>query len=55
MPAFPTTGRRALRRGRTSIPGQVYLLTTTTCRRQPRFAETEPARTACRVIAAQPT
>ena len=50
MSAFPSSGRRSLRLGRVSIPGQVYLLTTTTHRRRRLFAEPACARTACRVI-----
>jgi REP element-mobilizing transposase RayT len=50
MPAFPTTGRSALRRGRVSTPGQVYLITVTTWRRQPIFGNHEAARVASRII-----
>ncbi|UGB38267.1 REP-associated tyrosine transposase [Frateuria soli] len=47
MPDFPTAGRRALRKGRVSRHGQVYLITTTTACRRPLFAAEGPARTAC--------
>ncbi|KAA0071966.1 transposase [Rhodanobacter sp. T12-5] len=50
MPEFPAIGRRALRQGRVSIPGQVYLLTTTTYRRQRLFADPMRARIASGVI-----
>ena len=50
MPAFPTPGRSALRRGRVSTPGQVYLITVTTRYRQPVFGNHEAARVASRVI-----
>jgi REP element-mobilizing transposase RayT len=44
-------GHRALRRGRFSAAGQVYLLTTTTARRVPLFRDWECALSACRTIA----
>ena len=50
MPAFPTTGRSALRRGRASLPGQVYLITVTTLHRQPVFLDHVHARIASRLI-----
>ncbi|ODV13551.1 MAG: transposase [Rhodanobacter sp. SCN 68-63] len=50
MRAFPTTGRSALRRGRVSLPGQVYLITVTTRYRQPVFDDCVAARVASRVI-----
>ena len=50
MPAFPAIGRRALRQGRVSIPGQSYLLTTTTYHRQRLFMDTTHARIASGVI-----
>jgi REP element-mobilizing transposase RayT len=50
MPAFPATGRRALRQGRVSIPGQLYLLTTTTHRRQRLFMDPARARITSGVI-----
>ena len=40
-------GHRALRRGRWSGQGRIYLLTATTVRRTPVFARFEPARAAC--------
>jgi len=55
MPAFPDTGHHALRRGRTSIRQQVYLLTTTTYRRQRLFADPVRARLASRIIHAAST
>jgi REP element-mobilizing transposase RayT len=55
MTAFPKVGRQALRRGRASIPGQLYLLTTVTRRRECLFADPVCARIACRVIHAPTT
>lgn len=55
MPAFAATGRHALRVGRVSIPGQIYLLTTTTHRRQRLFMNPARARTASGVIHAATT
>jgi len=55
MPAYPAIGRRALRRGRVSVPGQMYLLTTVTHHREQFFADTACARTASRVIDAAST
>jgi putative transposase len=43
-------GHQALRRGRTSLAGQIYLLTTTTVERTPCFLDTDNARAACRVM-----
>ncbi|WP_278438542.1 REP-associated tyrosine transposase [Pseudomonas oryzihabitans] len=40
----------ALRRGRVSLPGQLYLLTTTTLQRQPLFADFPLACTAARTF-----
>ncbi|MFV3367845.1 REP-associated tyrosine transposase [Pseudomonas sp. NY15435] len=43
-PAFPELpGHHALRKGRSSIPGYVYLLTTTTEQRVPLFADFKTA------------
>lgn len=50
MPAFPVIGRRALRQGRVSTPGQIYLLTTTTQHRQRLFSDPIRARLASGVI-----
>jgi len=50
MPAFPTTGRSALRHGRVSLPGQVYLITVTTRHRQTVFDDCAAARVASRAI-----
>ncbi len=55
MPAFPPVGRRALRRGRVSIPGQMYLLTTVTRRRERLFADPSSARALSRLIHAAST
>lgn len=55
MPAFPPVGRRALRQGRVSIPGQMYLLTAVTRDRQRIFADPARARVASRVIHAAST
>jgi putative transposase len=41
-------GHQALRKGRASLPGQLYLLTTATSERTPWFLEAEFARAACR-------
>jgi len=38
------SGHRALRKGRASLPGQIYLLTTTTANRTPWFLNIELAR-----------
>lgn len=48
-------GHRALRKGRVSIPGQVYLLTTTTAGRHPLFGDYDYAHVACRHIHATDT
>ena len=42
------SGHRALRKGRTSEPFRIYLLTTTTAARTPIFADPHAARSACR-------
>ncbi|UJM90433.1 transposase [Rhodanobacter denitrificans] len=55
MPAFPPIGRHALRQGRVSIPGQMYLLTTVTRHRECLFADLARARVASRVIHAAST
>jgi REP element-mobilizing transposase RayT len=55
MPAFPSSGRRALRQGRVSIPGQLYLLTTVTRHRECLFADPAHARAASRVVHAAST
>ncbi|HWS27685.1 MAG TPA: transposase [Xanthomonadales bacterium] len=47
----PETGHIALRRGRVSIPGQLYLVTTCTADRIPCFAAEAAARDACEVLA----
>jgi len=46
----PPPGYRALRRGRASLHGQVYLVTFVTPGRQRWFAEWEAARSACRAL-----
>ncbi|MGH8632082.1 MAG: REP-associated tyrosine transposase [Burkholderiales bacterium] len=43
---IPTTGYRALRTNRVSLPGHLYLVTTTTHRRERFFAEFSTARLA---------
>lgn len=55
-----SNGRRAamdgyskLRRGRVSLPGQVYLVTFTTAFRQPLFVDSATARCACRAMTDQ--
>lgn len=50
MPHIRNPAQHRLRIGRCSLPGQVYLLTTVTHRRQPVFADTELARLASRCI-----
>ena len=55
MPAFPPVGRRALRQGRVSIPGQLYLLTTVTRHRECLFLDPVRARVVSRVIHAAST
>lgn len=45
-----TTGHMALRKGRVSLPGHIYLLTTVTENRAPHFATTDLARTVCRMM-----
>lgn len=55
MPTFPIIGRIALRQGCVSIPGQIYLLTTTTYRRQRLFADPTRARIASGVTHAVST
>ncbi|HZX70318.1 MAG TPA: transposase [Rhodanobacter sp.] len=50
MLVFPVIGRRALRQGRVSIPGQIYLLTITTHPRRRLFADPTRARIASGVI-----
>jgi len=44
-------GHRALRRGRVSVPGQVYFVTTVCHGRQAHFASDSVARAGCRVLA----
>jgi REP element-mobilizing transposase RayT len=48
MPTFPISGSFHLRRGRRSIPSQLYLVTTITPQRKPHFLNTELARTTVR-------
>ena len=45
-----TTGHQALRKGRVSLPRQIYLLTTVTEGRTPYFSNVELACTACRAM-----
>jgi REP element-mobilizing transposase RayT len=53
MEKIASKGHRALRKGRASVSGQVYLLTTATAARAPVFGEFEMAAAACRVLHAQ--
>lgn len=46
-----SSGYRALRAGRHSLPGQVYLLTTVAHGRQPLFLEWSTASAVCRILA----
>ena len=48
-------GHQALRKGRTSIPGQIYLLTTTTANRTPWFHDVELARATSQLMIARKT
>lgn len=41
-------GHHAIRKGRVTVPGQIYLLTTVTADRLPHFLDIALARTACR-------
>ncbi|WP_343124521.1 transposase [Rhodanobacter sp. C01] len=43
-------GHRALRKGRMSLPGQIYLLTTTTADRNPWFLDMDFAIATCRLM-----
>ena len=43
-------GHQALRKGRTSLPGQIYLLTTVTADRTPWFLDTDFARATCQLM-----
>lgn len=43
-------GHQALRKGRVSLPGEIYLLTTTTFRRMPWFRHASLARATCRMM-----
>ncbi|MCW8806584.1 MAG: transposase [Rhodanobacter sp.] len=43
-------GHQALRKGRVSLPGQVYLLTTVTADRTPYFLDPRLARATCRLM-----
>lgn len=47
----PGTGHIALRRGRASLPGQLYLVTTCTADRQPFFAKEATAQAAWETLA----
>jgi REP element-mobilizing transposase RayT len=50
IPRPSQPGCRALRRGRASIPGQVYLLTFVVDRRRPVFARPTPARVVAQTL-----
>lgn len=52
MRPLPDHGHRKLRKGRASLPGQIYVVTTTTAGRLPLFADFELALAAARAIAA---
>ena len=43
-------GHQALRKGRRSLPGHIYLLTTTTADRTPWFLDTDLARAICQLM-----
>ena len=45
-----SAGHQALRKGRCSLPGQIYLLTTVTADRIPYFLDLRLARTTCRLM-----
>ena len=47
-------GYKALRKGRTSIPNQIYHLTTTTLNRHPFFKDFDTARRLIRILNEQP-
>jgi len=47
---YPHAGHAALRRGRTQLAGHAYHVTVGTKSRQPRFADFESARAACRAF-----
>ncbi len=47
------SGHQALRKGRVSLSGQIYLLTTVTEGRISHYRELELARSACRVMLEQ--
>ncbi len=51
----PVRGYKALRRGRVSLAGQVYLLTTVCHERQPLFADAATARATMAVLSAPAT
>ncbi|HEU4670915.1 MAG TPA: transposase [Dyella sp.] len=48
MAPIASPGHRALRKGRVSVPGQIYLLTTVTAHRTPWFLDPDAAGLACR-------
>lgn len=48
--SYPQPGSKVLRRGRVSIAGQVYLVTTSTDRRQPQLADFWMGRTVVRAM-----
>ena len=51
----PGSGHQALRRGRWSEPGRIYLVTTTTYRREPHFSRWEAASSMSEVLACSST
>jgi len=48
-------GHQALRKGRASLPGQVYLLTITTAERKPWFLDVDLARATCGLLSRRQT
>ena len=55
FPMATPPGHRALRKGRSSLPGQIYLLTTTTAGRVPWFIDTGLARATCQLMTQRKT
>jgi len=50
MAKTTSPGHKALRKGRASLPGQIYLLTMVTADRTPHFLDIEIARAACQLM-----
>jgi REP element-mobilizing transposase RayT len=53
MNPLPGPGHRSLRKGRLSLVGQTYMITTTTAARMPLFTDFELACASARAIAAR--